>query len=167
VKTQIRRYARRRAEIRDRLGRKKVNEYVDAVFETRDQITIMKTGSPAAVLADIDEWGSIQKARSTGSPTQASPSQSPSPRPTSPWAGPTAANGHDVDFILRSLRVWPQPWALCMLELPNIMLLRCIRTDGRLVRARCRADLHHSDDLKRCGMSPRPTGLRPALAAPT
>nr|MCH9735610.1 type II toxin-antitoxin system Phd/YefM family antitoxin [Actinomycetes bacterium]MCH9759482.1 type II toxin-antitoxin system Phd/YefM family antitoxin [Actinomycetes bacterium] len=36
----------------------KINEYVDAVSETRDQITITKNGSPAAVLIGVDEWES-------------------------------------------------------------------------------------------------------------
>lgn len=39
----------------------KINEYVDAVRLTRDQITITKNGAPAAVLVGIDEWESIQE----------------------------------------------------------------------------------------------------------
>ncbi|KDE97009.1 Antitoxin RelF [uncultured Mycobacterium sp.] len=39
----------------------KINEYVDAVCETRDQITITKNGLPAAVLIGVDEWESIQE----------------------------------------------------------------------------------------------------------
>lgn len=39
----------------------KINEYVDAVSETRDQITITKNGSPAAVLIGVNEWESIQE----------------------------------------------------------------------------------------------------------
>lgn len=39
----------------------KLNEYVDAVSETRDQITITKNGAPAAVLIGVDEWESIQE----------------------------------------------------------------------------------------------------------
>jgi antitoxin YefM len=39
----------------------KINEYVDAVRETRDQITITKNGAPAAVLIGVDEWESIQE----------------------------------------------------------------------------------------------------------
>jgi antitoxin YefM len=39
----------------------KINEYVDAVAETRDQITITKNGAPAAVLIGVDEWESIQE----------------------------------------------------------------------------------------------------------
>ncbi len=39
----------------------KINEYVDAVSETRDQITITRNGSPAAVLIGVDEWDSIQE----------------------------------------------------------------------------------------------------------
>jgi antitoxin YefM len=41
--------------------KKKINEYVDAVAETRDQITITKNGSPAAVLVGVEEWESIQE----------------------------------------------------------------------------------------------------------
>lgn len=41
--------------------KKKINEYVDAVSETRDQITITKNGSPAAVLVGVEEWESIQE----------------------------------------------------------------------------------------------------------
>jgi antitoxin YefM len=39
----------------------KINEYVDAVSQTRDQITITKNGAPAAVLIGVDEWESIQE----------------------------------------------------------------------------------------------------------
>ncbi|ORJ55770.1 type II toxin-antitoxin system Phd/YefM family antitoxin [Mycobacterium simiae] len=39
----------------------KINEYVDAVRDTRDQITITKNGAPAAVLIGIDEWESTQE----------------------------------------------------------------------------------------------------------
>jgi antitoxin YefM len=39
----------------------KLNDYVDAVAETRDQITITKNGAPAAVLIGVDEWESIQE----------------------------------------------------------------------------------------------------------
>ena len=39
----------------------KINEYVDAVSETRDQITITKNGTPAAVLIGVEEWESIQE----------------------------------------------------------------------------------------------------------
>jgi antitoxin YefM len=39
----------------------KINEYVDAVRETRDQITITKNGAPAAVLIGVDEWESMQE----------------------------------------------------------------------------------------------------------
>ena len=41
--------------------KKRINEYVDAVSDTRDQITITKNGSPAAVLIGVDEWESIQE----------------------------------------------------------------------------------------------------------
>lgn len=39
----------------------KIHEYVDAVRETRDQITITKNGAPAAVLIGVDEWESVQE----------------------------------------------------------------------------------------------------------
>jgi prevent-host-death family protein len=39
----------------------KINEYIDAVRDARDQITITKNGAPAAVLIGIDEWESIQE----------------------------------------------------------------------------------------------------------
>lgn len=39
----------------------KLNEYVDSVASTRDQVTITKNGSPAAVLIGADEWESIQE----------------------------------------------------------------------------------------------------------
>jgi len=39
----------------------KLNEYVDAVASTYDQVTITKNGSPAAVLIGADEWESIQE----------------------------------------------------------------------------------------------------------
>jgi antitoxin YefM len=39
----------------------KINEYIEAVRDTRDQITITKNGAPAAVLIGIDEWESIQE----------------------------------------------------------------------------------------------------------
>ena len=39
----------------------KLNEYVDSVTSTRDQVTITKNGSPAAVLIGADEWESIQE----------------------------------------------------------------------------------------------------------
>jgi len=39
----------------------KLNEYVDAVADTHDQITITKNGAPAAVLIGVDEWESIQE----------------------------------------------------------------------------------------------------------
>ena len=38
-----------------------ISEYVDAVAETCDQITITKDGAPAAVLIGIDEWESIHE----------------------------------------------------------------------------------------------------------
>ena len=39
----------------------KLNEYVDAVAQTPDQITITKNGVPAAVLVGADEWESLQE----------------------------------------------------------------------------------------------------------
>ncbi len=39
----------------------KLNELVDAVAITREQITITKNGSPVAVLIGADEWESIQE----------------------------------------------------------------------------------------------------------
>jgi antitoxin YefM len=39
----------------------KLNEYVDAVTLTQDQITITKNGAPAAVLVGADEWESLQE----------------------------------------------------------------------------------------------------------
>jgi antitoxin YefM len=39
----------------------RLNEYVDAVSVTHEQVTITKNGSPAAVLIGSDEWESIQE----------------------------------------------------------------------------------------------------------
>ena len=39
----------------------KLNELVDAAESTREQVTITKNGSPAAVLIGVDEWESIQE----------------------------------------------------------------------------------------------------------
>ena len=39
----------------------KLNEYVDSVATTRDQVTITKNGLPAALLIGADEWESIQE----------------------------------------------------------------------------------------------------------
>lgn len=39
----------------------KLNEFVDAVANTHDQVTVTKNGSPAAVLIGFDEWESIQE----------------------------------------------------------------------------------------------------------
>jgi prevent-host-death family protein len=39
----------------------KLNEFVDAVSLTREQITITKNGAPAAVLVGADEWESLQE----------------------------------------------------------------------------------------------------------
>jgi len=39
----------------------KLNEFVDAVALTHEQVTITKNGSPAAVLVGADEWESLQE----------------------------------------------------------------------------------------------------------
>ncbi len=39
----------------------KLNEYVDSVGATHDQVTITKNGSPAAVLIGVEEWESLQE----------------------------------------------------------------------------------------------------------
>ena len=39
----------------------KLNEYVDAVSLTHDQVTITKNGAPAAILVGADEWESLQE----------------------------------------------------------------------------------------------------------
>jgi len=39
----------------------KLNEYVDSVASTHDQVTITKNGAPAAVLIGAGEWESIQE----------------------------------------------------------------------------------------------------------
>lgn len=39
----------------------KLNEFVDAVSLTREQVTITKNGLPAAVLIGVDEWDSLQE----------------------------------------------------------------------------------------------------------
>ena len=39
----------------------RLNEYVDAVSVTHEQVTITKNGAPAAVLIGSDEWESIQE----------------------------------------------------------------------------------------------------------
>ncbi|TIC87645.1 type II toxin-antitoxin system Phd/YefM family antitoxin [Nocardioides sp. GY 10113] len=44
------------SKVKDRL-----NEFVDAVALTREQVTITKNGSPAAVLIGVDEWESLQE----------------------------------------------------------------------------------------------------------
>lgn len=44
------------SKVKDRL-----NEYVDSVAITHDQVTITKNGSPVAVLIGADEWESIQE----------------------------------------------------------------------------------------------------------
>ncbi|TIH30803.1 type II toxin-antitoxin system Phd/YefM family antitoxin [Subtercola vilae] len=44
------------SKVKDRL-----NEFVDAVSLTHEQVTITKNGSPAAVLIGADEWESLQE----------------------------------------------------------------------------------------------------------
>lgn len=39
----------------------KLNEYVDSVALTGEQVTITKNGTPAAVLIGADEWESLQE----------------------------------------------------------------------------------------------------------
>jgi antitoxin YefM len=39
----------------------KLNELIETASRTREQITITKNGSPAAVLIGVDEWESIQE----------------------------------------------------------------------------------------------------------
>lgn len=39
----------------------KLNEFVEAVSLTREQVTITKNGTPAAVLVGADEWESLQE----------------------------------------------------------------------------------------------------------
>ncbi len=39
----------------------KLNDFVDAVSLTREQVTITRNGSPAAVLVGADEWESLQE----------------------------------------------------------------------------------------------------------
>ena len=42
-------------------AKSKLNEFVDTVSTTHEQVTITKNGSPAAVLIGSDEWESIQE----------------------------------------------------------------------------------------------------------
>ncbi len=44
------------SKVRDQL-----NDLVDSVSTTRNQVTITKNGSPAAVLVGADEWESLQE----------------------------------------------------------------------------------------------------------
>lgn len=44
------------SKVKDRL-----NDLVDAAATTREQVTITKNGSPAAVLIGVDEWESLQE----------------------------------------------------------------------------------------------------------
>lgn len=44
------------SKVKDRL-----NEFVDAVSLTHEQVTITKNGSPVAVLIGADEWESLQE----------------------------------------------------------------------------------------------------------
>jgi len=43
------------SKVKDRL-----DELVDAASTTREQITITKNGTPAAVLIGVEEWESLQ-----------------------------------------------------------------------------------------------------------
>ncbi len=38
-----------------------LNELVDAASNTREQVTITKNGSPAAVLIGVEEWDALQE----------------------------------------------------------------------------------------------------------
>jgi len=44
------------SKVKDRL-----NEFVDAVTLTHEQVTITKNGSPAAILIGVEEWESLQE----------------------------------------------------------------------------------------------------------
>jgi prevent-host-death family protein len=44
------------SKVKDRL-----NEFVDSVSLTHEQVTITKNGTPAAVLVGADEWESLQE----------------------------------------------------------------------------------------------------------
>lgn len=44
------------SRVKDRL-----NEFVDAVALTHEQVTITKNGSPVAVLISVDEWEALQE----------------------------------------------------------------------------------------------------------
>lgn len=44
------------SKVKDRL-----NDLVEAAATTREQVTITKNGSPAAVLIGVDEWESLQE----------------------------------------------------------------------------------------------------------
>jgi antitoxin YefM len=39
----------------------RLNDLVDAASTTREQVTITKNGTPAAVLIGVDEWESLQE----------------------------------------------------------------------------------------------------------
>ncbi len=39
----------------------KLNDFVESVATTHDQVTITKNGAPAAILIGIDEWESLQE----------------------------------------------------------------------------------------------------------
>jgi prevent-host-death family protein len=67
----------------------KLNELVDAAATTREQVTITKNGSPAAVLIGVDEWESIQESLFWLS-QRGSASRSPKLRPMWKKAGSTA-----------------------------------------------------------------------------
>lgn len=44
------------SKVKDRL-----NELVDSVSQTHEQVTITKNGSPAAILIGMDEWEALQE----------------------------------------------------------------------------------------------------------
>ena len=61
VQAAIRAYAQYMQTLPISKVKDKLNELVDAAASTREQVTITKNGSPAAVLIGVDEWESIQE----------------------------------------------------------------------------------------------------------
>jgi antitoxin YefM len=61
VQAVIRAYAQSMQTLPISKVKDKLNELVDAAASTREQVTITKNGSPAAVLIGVDEWESIQE----------------------------------------------------------------------------------------------------------
>jgi antitoxin YefM len=61
VRAAIRAYAQYMQTLPISKVKDKLNELVDAAASTREQVTITKNGSPAAVLIGVDEWESIQE----------------------------------------------------------------------------------------------------------